>query len=248
MQLQLGGSVSFRGNISLWGNIKRTTFEFQPEGYEGLFSSVASGGFEAFYPDQDLFGGLWGANGMFWVNTFERVRGNVRFSWDEVPIFGGSSAAIEPADSYSGNLSLNLYPTQALQAELGVRHTTIRRKLDGSEYSSATIPRVKAQYQFSRAFFVRGIFEYASQTRGDLLDPVTGLPIATCDVDVCTPRTGSDAHDFHLEGLVSYEPSPGTVFYIGYSRQMEELEAFRFRNLRPTADGLFVKVSYRFRL
>jgi hypothetical protein len=29
---------------------------------------------------------------------------------------------------------------------------------------------------------------------------------------------------------------------------MEDYAAFRFRNLRPQADGLFVKLSYRFRL
>jgi hypothetical protein len=50
-----------------------------------------------------------------------------------------------------------------------------------------------------------------------------------------------------VEGLVSYEPSPGTVFYVGYVRQMEDMDAFRFRQIQPLADGLFVKVSYRFR-
>ena len=185
---------------------------------------------------------------MVWANTFERVRGNVRFSWDEVPVFAGSSAAVEPAEAMSGSVSLNLYPTQALQAEVGLRHTTISRKRDGSEYSSATIPRIRAQYQFSRAFFVRGIFEYASQSRGGLHDPVTGTAIMRCDTESCAAVEGSDAHDFHLEGLVSYEPSPGTVFYVGYSREMEDLQAFRFRDFRTRADGLFVKLSYRFRL
>jgi len=244
---QLGGSVSLRGNVSIWGNLKRTSFTFRPDGYEGFFVETSSGTVEPFYPNQDLFGGLWGVNGMLWVNTFERVRGNVRFSWDQVPIFGASSAAIEPADSYSGNVSLNLYATQSLQGEVGVRHTTIFRQRDGSEYSSATIPRVRAQYQFSRAFFVRGIFEYASQERSALLDPVTGRQLSACDELGCIASNGTKTHDFHVEGLVSYEPSPGTVFYVGYSREMDDPEAFRFRNLRATADGLFVKVSYRFR-
>ena len=46
---------------------------------------------------------------------------------------------------------------------------------------------------------------------------------------------------------MTYEPSPGTVFYIGYTRQMQEPDAFRFRQVTPVADGLFVKLSYRFR-
>ena len=247
LSAQLGGSVSFRGNVSIFGNLKLTRFDFRPDGYEGFFVENPAGSLDAFYPDQDLFGGLRGMNAMVWVNTFERVRGNARFSWDEVPIFAGPSAAVEPADSYSGNVSLNLYPSRSLQGEVGVRHTTILRKRDGSTYSTATIPRVRAQYQFSRAFFVRGIVEYASQEREAPLDPETGQMLSTCDEDGCSVRTGSDAHDFHVEGLVSYEPSPGTVFYVGYTREMDDPEAFRFRQMRPTAEGVFVKVSYRFR-
>ena len=34
---------------------------------------------------------------------------------------------------------------------------------------------------------------------------------------------------------------------MGYTRRMEDMEAFRFRDLRPEAEGLFVKLSYRFR-
>ncbi|MGD8322526.1 MAG: hypothetical protein PVJ02_18890, partial [Gemmatimonadota bacterium] len=245
---QLGGSVSFRGNVSFFLNAKLTSFHFTSTDYEGFMAPDGSGVLHDFYPDQHLFQGLRGINGMIWANTFERIRGNARFSWDEVPVFGGSNAAVEPADSWSGNLSLNLYPTRSLQAEVGVRHTTITRKQDGSEYSSATIPRVKAQYQFTRALFVRGIFEYSAESRGALLSPVTGRVVAYCDSEgTCEERTGSDSNDFHVEGLVSYEPSPGTVFYVGYVRQMEDMDAFRFRQIQPLADGLFVKVSYRFR-
>lgn len=247
-QVEVGGNVSFRGNITFWGNVKRTNFSFAPSGYEGLFVQDAQGDFQPFHPDQDLFRGLWGSSLNVWVNTFERIRGNVRLNWDEEPIFGGSDAAVEPATSFSANLSLNLYPTRSLQAEVGLRHTTIERQRDGSEYSTATIPRIKAQYQFSRAFFVRGIFEYASQERGPLYHPVTGGSLYSCDGGDCDVRDGSAAHDFHLEGLVSYEPSPGTVFYIGYTREMEDVDAFRFRDLKAVADGLFVKVSYRFRM
>ena len=71
--------------------------------------------------------------------------------------------------------------------------------------------------------------------------------LSYCGDDGCEERTGSDGNDFHVEGLVSYEPSPGTVFYVGYTRQMEDAEAFRFRQVRPLEEGLFVKVSYRFR-
>ncbi len=109
------------------------------------------------------------------------------------------------------------------------------------------IPRVKAQYQFTRALFLRGIFEYGGQMRADPADPGTGLPLLYCGGGECSPRSGSDANDFSIETLLSYEPTPGTVFFLGYTRQMEDATRFRFRDVRPTADGLFAKVSYRFR-
>jgi hypothetical protein len=247
LSARLGGSVSLRGNVSLFANAGMKSYSFATDAYDGFFVAGAGGALRPFYPDQSLFDAMPGIDANLWVNTFERVRGNVRFEWEEVPIFGGSNAAVEPATTWSSNVSLNLYPTRSLKAEVGLRHRTITRQGDGSEYSSATIPRVKAQYQFSRAFFVRGIFEYQSQRRGALVDPATGAVLSYCDDDGCEDRTGSDDHDFHVEGLVSYEPSPGTVFYVGYTRQMEDAAAFRFRDVRPLEEGLFVKVSYRFR-
>ncbi len=252
-QFQFGGNLSFRGNVSIFTNAKVKSYSFAREGYDGFVTTSGQtdddGMYRTFYPDQSLFRSMYGWDASLWMNTFERIRGNARIGWEQVPIFGSSNAAIEPAISWSSNVSLNLYPTRSLKGEIGLRRTTITRQSDGSEYSSATIPRVRAQYQFSRAFFVRGIFEYQSSQRGALRDPATGAVLTYCDSDaVCEARTGSDSYDFHVEGLMSYEPSPGTVFYIGYTRQMEDLEAFRFQNVRPLAEGLFVKLSYRFRM
>jgi hypothetical protein len=243
---QLGWRFSFRNNITFWGQHARTRFSFDPEAYEGLFVEQGVDEYTPFRPDQSLFAGLGSTTVSLWFNNWERVRGNVRATWSETPVFT-RGVAVEPASAFSGNVSLNLYPTRALQAEVGLRHTILDRA-DGTEYSNATIPRIRAQYQFSRSFFVRGIFEYSNQERASLIDPATGRPLASCDDEGCALRDGSDAHDFHIEGLVTYEPSPGTVFYVGYSREMEDTEAFRFRQVRPTADGLFVKLSYRFRM
>ena len=44
------------------------------------------------------------------------------------------------------------------------------------------------------------------------------------------------------------QPSPGTVFFVGYSRIMQGDRTFRLSRLSPTADGLFVKLSYLFRM
>jgi len=249
-EAQLGWRVGFRGNIMFWGNHQRSMFDFAPEAYQGLVVAQTDGSYTDFRPDQSLFGGLSSTTLSLWVNKWERVRGNVRYTFSETPVFDRSfGVAVEPADSRSTEVTLNLYPTRSLVAELGVRQTRLTRRTDGVELSSALIPRVRAQYQFTRSLFVRGIFEYSSQERLGLRDPATGLSLYRVDQGgEYTLRGGSEGYDFHIEGLVSYEPSPGTVFYVGYTRQMEDAESFRFREVRAMADGLFVKLSYRFRM
>ncbi len=151
------------------------------------------------------------------------------------------------ADSRSGDVSLNLFPTTNLSGEVGVRHTSLFRKRDGSLYSRATIPRARAQYQFNRSLFVRAIVEYGSQRRGSLLTPTTGREVSYCSGASCFDIRGSESNDFSVETLLSFEPTPGTVFFVGYTRLMDDMEAFRFQELRPQAEGVFVKLSYRFR-
>ena len=249
LETQLGWRFQFKDNVSVWGNFTRGMFSYRPEAYEGLLVQQEGGGYVAFKPDQELFGGLDGVTVGLFLNKWERVRGNVSYTVRQTPIFDRSfGVAVEPATDRTGNVMVSLFPTRSLVGELGVNYSQLLRRRDGGEHSSALIPRVRAQYQFSRALFVRGIFEYSAQKTAEFMDPATGLPLYTCDGVDCQPRDGSDGNDFHVEGLVSYEPSPGTVFYVGYSREMEDTGVFAFRDIRSRADGLFVKLSYRFRL
>ena len=246
--VQLGGSVSFRGNITVWGNYSRSYYRFERDSYYNLASRSAGGVKQAFFPDQSLFQGLSSGTVFFWINSFDRVRGNVRLTRSESPLFDFiSDAPVDIADSWSGDASLNLFPTTNLSAEVGVRHTSLLRQRDGSLYSRATIPRLRAQYQFNRALYLRTIVEYGSQRRGSLLTPTGGDQVVYCSDGSCFDLTGSESNDFSFETLLSYEPTPGTVFFMGYTRRMEDMEAFRFRDVRPEAEGLFVKLSYRFR-
>ncbi len=247
-RVQLGGSVSFRGNVTVWANYGRSFFHFAADEYDGLFAS-GDGGLRPFLPDQARFQGLQSATVFMFVNTFSRARGNVRVTRSETPLFEfGTDTPADVADAWSGDASVNLFPATQLRAEIGVRHTVMRRKRDGSLYSRATIPRLRAQYQFSRALFLRAIGEYGSQERRPLLAPDDGVPLVYCSApENCSALGGSESHDFSLEALVGYEPTPGTVVYLGYTRLMEDTQAFRFRDVRPEADGLFAKLSYRFR-
>jgi hypothetical protein len=248
-EVQLSSRFSFKDNITLFGNLKLSRFEYQPDQYDGLTVQQGDGSFQAFRPDQALFDGLQSITIGLWLNKWERVRGNVRYTMSETPIFDRSfGVAVDLARSRSVNASVNLYPTRALVSEIGITFNRLERKRDGVEHSTAIIPRVRTQYQLSRALFLRGIFEYGTQESADLTDPATGLPLYDCRAAECSVRAGSVGHDFRIEGLVGYEPSPGTVFYLGYTREMEDASAFGFERVRPTRDGLFVKLSYRFRM
>jgi hypothetical protein len=54
-------------------------------------------------------------------------------------------------------------------------------------------------------------------------------------------------NDFRNDLLFSYKPLPGTLLFFGYGASLTEPDAFRFRNLRRAADGVFFKLSYLFR-
>ena len=242
----LSVSGSLRGNVGGFISYSRRSYDFADDRYQGFF--VESGkGFTPFTPDQSFFQGLHSVRLRSWIRTWERVRSSLGASWSETPVFAGG-VPTDVADNLSVDAGLTLYPTGALSMEVGARHVRLVRKRDGSTYSTATIPRLQGRYQFSRWLFVRGIGEYSSQKRGDVLDPGTGAPVYSCAADVCSPRSGSDRNDFRIEGLVGYEPSPGTVLFIGYSRALRDSDAFRFQDIQSRSDGLFVKLSYRFRM
>jgi len=245
----LSSSLSFRNNINLWVTASFGRYDFPSESYDGLFVLGADDEATPFRPDQDLFGGLSGFNVFLFVRNWQKVSGNVRLGRAETPIFDrGFGVPVAVGDLWTGSVSLDLFPTPSIQGELRLTHSRIDRQSDGRRYSSATIPRIRLQYQFSPSLFVRTIAEYSAQKSEGLIDPVTGLPLATCDDEGCSPRPESNENDVHFEGLISYEPSPGTVFFIGYTREFKDSGAFDFRNVRSQADGLFVKLSYRFRM
>ena len=40
----------------------------------------------------------------------------------------------------------------------------------------------------------------------------------------------------------------GTVFFVGYSRRSQDPTAFGFSDVQTQSEGLFIKLSYRFRM
>ncbi|MCY3610769.1 MAG: DUF5916 domain-containing protein [Gemmatimonadetes bacterium] len=247
-EIRYGVTTSFRNNITVLLAATARRYDFRAADYDGLYVDDGRGGEAPFVADQDPFGLLHGVGGFLWVNSWDVLRGRVRWGYSQDAVFDlRYGVPIEVGTGWNADIAVYAYPTRHLSAELGFRYQSLFRESDGTLALEAVIPRVKTQYQFSRALFLRAIVEYGAQMRRDLVDPATGHPLLGCGSSGCSLRSGTDANDFGIETLLSYEPTPGTVFFLGYSRQMEDTGRLRFRDVRPTADGLFAKVSYRFR-
>jgi len=111
------------------------------------------------------------------------------------------------------------------------------------------ILRTKLEYQLSRPLFVRVVGQYIQDKTDSLRDDSrTGAPIFIQGPDSLTRAAASHSNLFHADVLLSYQPVPGTVVFVGYGSDMVDEEAFRFRGLTRTGDAFFLKLSYLFRL
>ena len=63
-----------------------------------------------------------------------------------------------------------------------------------------------------------------------------------------TRALNSANNNFRVDWLLSYQPVPGTVLFLGYGSSLTETDAFTFRDLHRTVDGFFLKLTYLFRM
>jgi len=144
-------------------------------------------------------------------------------------------------------------PTAQIRTEATYLLTHYQRRSDGSTVSVTHIPRLRLEYQVSRALFLRLVGEYRTSSRDDLRDDGrTDDPILIYDPsDGVYKRALAEAQDNHglrSDFLLSFQPSPGTVFFAGYGGNYVDTGRFRFSNVSRTGDGFFLKASYLFRL
>jgi len=98
---------------------------------------------------------------------------------------------------------------------------------------------------------VRLVGTYDSQTTDSLRDDSrSNDPIVIRDPVTGTfTRAGRTvANAVRIDGLFAYQPTPGTVFFLGYGSSMTEDDPFAFRGIHRLNDGFFAKLSYVFRL
>jgi hypothetical protein len=171
------------------------------------------------------------------------IYGTLSFTYGEAPIFAEAAEGTEIALQ----AEVVWHPTRSLRFDGLWAHQTFSRVRDGSRAVTANIPRLKIEYQITKAIFFRYVGQYTAQLEAPPVDPRTGAPIlvdsATADAIGLTPT-----RDFRQDLLFSFQPTPGTVVLLGYGATLTEPDAFHFHDLQREEDGLIVKLSYLFRL
>jgi hypothetical protein len=142
-------------------------------------------------------------------------------------------------------------PTSQLRLNALYKLQQFKRRSDGSLVGRRQIPRLKLEYQATRAIFARLVAEYDAQFQDDLRDDSrTERPILIRNgaTGVYERAVGLSTHQLRLDVLFAWQPTPGTVFFAGYGSSLQEDAAMTNPHLARQSDGFFVKFSYLFRL
>jgi hypothetical protein len=235
-------SATLRGGWSLGGSAGRNFYSFDPADYAGYSvetplvpPAVDTLPFVVPGPERNVFSGSLRVT----TPTYRlfTLSGSVGFG--ETVIFREAA----PGRALRLGATLDLRPFSALRVSFQVNKQRITRDRDGSQFSNEVIPRLKLEYQLTRAIFFRFVGQYTARELDALYDR-NGNPILIGGVK----QTASTSNEFRTDWLFSYRPIPGTLLYLGYGSTMVEPDAFQFQNLQRTTDGFFGKVSYLFRL
>lgn len=156
----------------------------------------------------------------------------------------------EQAAIYILNASVLWRPTAQLRVDGTYALQRYDRRTDGTTVAERQIPHLKVEYQVTRAVFVRVVTEYDAQSQSALRDDRSGgAPILFYNQSdgTYTPALAITKSRTRLQGLFSYQPIPGTVFFAGYGALLDEPDGLRFSDYKRLNDGFFVKLSYLFR-
>lgn len=138
-------------------------------------------------------------------------------------------------------------PTEQLRLNGRFLEQRVNRKSDGSLVRLRSIPRLRVEYQLTRAVFFRFVGQYDGLKVDALRDDSrSGDPILIRTATGFRRAAPIDRGGLRADWLFSYLPNPGTVLFVGYGANVGSTE-FRPSDLRRTADGFFVKLSYLFR-
>jgi hypothetical protein len=249
--LSLDANASFRGNLGVEVGVQRAFYTLDLADYARYSRSGPDGRIETgdslVGPDPRM-GGLHGISIEVESSHFKAADIGVELFVGATPIFAEGTRGVE-----SGiGAEVALRPTPSLRVDGRLGFSVLRRASDDSRYSRALVPRLRVEYQLTRALAVRGLAQYSVEEVDVLRAPDGGEYLR--DREPFRVRRGNlpsylepQLNPLRLDLLLSYRPSPGTVAFLGYGREVTDDEAFRFDGLQPRADGLFFKISYLFR-
>ncbi len=233
-------NAKFRGGWSADATLRRSFFAYDPADYEG-YTLQSGPPFEvppADFVVPDVEDNQWTLQVRATTPTWQFLSATASYYFGRTPLFREAS----PGSNRQVDATVDLRPTQALRAAFQLTRLELNRRLDGSRFSTETIPRLKLEYQITSAIFVRFIGQYTARER-EALENRDGVPILI-DGELTEKST---ENLFQTDWLFSYRPVPGTLVYLGYSATFEEAESFRYHDLQRQVDGFFAKISYTIR-
>ena len=233
---QLNGSFRLRGGWSIDPRVTRGFVVLDPLDYAGYSTGGPVPG--GFTPRAEITSAFRASIDVR-TPTYRSFNAGVNFARGELAIFPEASEGNETR--VTGSISLR--PATSIRSQLSLTYSKITRDRDGSEFARTLIPRVRFEYQPTRALFFRFIGEYQAERVAALRDETSGVPLLI-DGQL---QAASDANGFSTEWLASYEPTPGTVAFLGYGSLLEDAGTLRFADIRRRSDGFFLKVSYLLR-
>jgi hypothetical protein len=227
-------TFQLRGGWELNGHLERDFVNFQDSSFAGYAIGSAAG--PAYLPTDDFSGFNWQTKVI--TPTWRQLGAQVTYQRGRAAIFQEGTTG----RGWILTGALDVRPASTVRvAATGTLFRLYR--LDGSEFARSTIPRLKLEYQPNRALFFRVIGEYRSERRAPLLDPATGAPLFVGGA----PQPTTEFNGLRLDLLASFEPTPGTVAFLGYGSSLESDAEFNWSRLKRTADGFFVKLAYQVR-
>jgi hypothetical protein len=231
---QLDATFQLRGGWELNGHVERDFVNFQDSSFASY--TVGSAGGPAYRPADDFSGLVWQAR--VTTPTWRQVGAKLSYRRGRAAIF--KEGATGRGWQLTGEVDLRPASTVRITAT-GTAFRLFR--LDGSEFARSIIPRLRLEYQPNRALFFRVIGEYRSERQAALLDPATGDAFVVSG----EPQPATDFNGLRLDLLASFEPTPGTVAFLGYGSTLETDRAFNWSRLKRVNDGFFVKLAYEVR-
>ena len=228
-------SFTFRGGWKASAHAEHNFTDFQRDEYTGY---ETGGPGIPYVPLKGVDDGF-GLTASVTTPTYRMVNATAKISRSRGPIFPEASRGYETRLTSS----LALRPTGSIRLTASNTWSRITRDRDGSEFARTIIPRLKVEYQANRSLFFRVVGEYVAQRRAALLDARTGAPLYING----STRGAQESNGMRVDWLASFEPTPGTVAFLGYGASLDDRRAFAFQDLSRSNDGFFVKLAYQLR-